>query len=422
MTRRLICRALFLALCVAPTLAIAGWSAARLVDIGVVSELADLGHRLDVRIECQQAASPQPGVWRLIDIVIREPESRAEFARLDKLQVDTRGGSLALAGGRLRIDAAHVSSAVELIDRLTRSDWLTDAGPADVRLRCDEVYVGDAEQCVCQWRGVRAQLKSLGDDAKLGRELEVRASGSEGANHDGPRLIVTRNRQLTPAATRVSLQTGADGIPWRLLQAATPADLGPGVTFQGEATLTRAESATEGHIRGRLASVSLANLLAVESTLLKLDAPAEIQIQELAWRDERVERLQALVTAGPGSAGQEWIRAVNGHLRCGASQTLLHVYEAAPGERVAFDELAVVVALDADGLQLRGACHNTAGAPMPCVLAAGHAPLLYHPTEPTLPHVSALRFLAPGDAALRPSSPLADEVARRLPLEAPAQR
>lgn len=399
--QRYVCRALFLLLCIGPTLAIAGYTTARLLPGWQQQQLAAASRQLGVRIDCARVTTPRPGKLLLKEVSLAEAESGSLLGNIDSLTI-TRDGSQQFIGlSRLTVEATATDSFSHTLGELLRSDWL-----GETHLICQELVVGKGESA-SSWQQVRGHLSAASD---AGRELRL-WTACEPGNATGTRLSVVRNRQVTPPATRIELQTGSQALPLPLISSLLPGTAESG-TFTGSMTHTSTNGPSQtdayGSLQGTLRDLSLEQLLPTETGGVKLDGPAAIEIDNLAWQGEQLRSVAASVTAGRGTASRTWVYALSNMLQCPPTETLIAEWESSGDRAIAFDQFSASISLDASGLTLRG---NDKG----CLLSRGENPLLKQPGAERLPLAALLHFVAPAGKQLRPTGTRAEALARRLP-------
>jgi len=386
MNQRHLCRSLFLMLCVAPTLAVASWTVASFSPAWHTAQLQQLGRQLGVRIECHAVESPRPGVLRLYDARLVEPELDAVLAHCDWLECHCAGETVCFTGQCLTIEAERRSAVASLIDRLLRSDWLPG-----LRFEVNRIEVEDAQGRA--WATLAAVQVALDDlagettDQANARELQIQGNVA-GEAHSAWRLTATRNRQLNPPATHVEIQTGPAGLPWRLLAGESSGAASEQAQFTGAGRVTFAGRATHGSLSGQLQGVALATW----APGVELHSPATIRIGELRWSDQRLLALDASLAGGRGAIDRRLVYAVHHQMRCGSTDRLSQDWAAQPDAPITFDELAISLQFDETGLHVRGGCRDAAGQTMPALLARDGEPLLYHPADGPLPAAAIERL------------------------------
>lgn len=416
MPHRTLCRVLFVLLCVAPTVAVAGWTAGRALPGVLASRVAELGDRLGVTLTSVSASTPRPGVIRLDGVALRDQERGEVLAECDWLETCVASREARLRGGRLLVAGGRLPELANAVEGVLREDQ-----PLAFTARWNVVAVVSTGGEKTEWRRVTMTLPEA--DPALGPEFALRA---EPTDQEPPlSLIATRNRQIEPPATRVALTTGPRGLPAEVLArllpdafAASGANSADSV-FAGEVTVVAGER-PEGTLSGEWSRAPLALLAGASG--LTLDGPATVAFERLTWSGEQVIELQAVVTTGAGAVDRRWVYAANAALGCVPTDRLRTEWADPAEPPIAFDELAVAVRLDTSGLRLQGFCRDTPTAGG--LLARDGETLLMAPSTGRLPLASLVRFVARPDAPLRPTGGAVESLLRHLPasLEEPVLR
>lgn len=403
MPQRSVCRVLFLTLCVLPTLAVAGWTARRMLPGVLQSRLAVLVEPLGAELACEAMVTPRPGVIRLQGVTILDAELGLSIAQCDWLEARQTRGAVAVQAGVMRVKSERLIDLGRMIDRGMREEE-----SAAITLRLDELQIASNSSGVSTWRHVHAVLPPA--DPQLGPELTLR--GMLAGQSDETSLVVTRNRQMEPPTTRVALATGKASIDADLLTPMLPWEsLNAGASFAGEITVTLgAES--QGDLSGRWSELNLAQSLSLPSQALQFVESPVVEIDQLRWDGERITSLKGQAAGGAGTIDRSAVYSANAKLQCAAGDTLVAEWQASPEGPIEFDRIALALELDATGVRLRGLLGTPAGN---CMLARGDMPLLYGPQARRLPIASLLGFIAPADAPLRPTGSRVEAFARRLP-------
>ncbi|MEN1679086.1 MAG: hypothetical protein AAGJ46_05805 [Planctomycetota bacterium] len=395
MPRRLLCRLLFFALCVAPTVCVASWVVGRSLPGVAATRLAELSELLGVEVRCESLQTPRPGAVRLIGVTVCDRELGGVLATCDRIDAGLRGGEVVAKLGEVRLVDGGTRDVGRAMDGLLRDDGLRAA-----RVSIDRVAIGQSDPP--RWLGMLATLTPA--DGDRGGELVLQAGDAE--------LIAIRNRQIEPPTTRVAITTGATGVPVAMLPGVCEA-LGDKATLAGQATLTVSELEVAGQLSGELRGISPAELTGRPAGELQLEGDATAEVELLAWTGNRLDELRAELQTGPGAADQQLIYAAYNALGCRAGDPLFAEWDPTGGSPIRFDVLRAAVRLDSGGLRV-GAARDEP------LLTRGGEGLLYPPAEARLPVVAVLHFVAPVDAPVRPTGPMVEPVADRLPRPADA--
>ncbi|TWT87467.1 hypothetical protein Mal64_30060 [Pseudobythopirellula maris] len=429
-TQRRLCRAIFFAGCLTPTLLIMGLAMAHQLTRGVA--LDRLAARLGVRLGCERLETPEPGSYLLTGVAILSAETDHEVARCDRLLATRRNGEWRLSTGVVSIGSAGSGETRAVLARLTeeRLDVGLFAEATRVRVYDDEPTGDPAlelEHCQFELRENATTAPALASSESTSSSVALAAPETTGLRMSltaagGFHLSVERNRQLSPPATRLTLVTGTVGVPARLLAGCAPAaaNLGHDARFHGklEATLpSGAHGEAWGELTGGFGEVSAQRLL--PGGLGADWQSASLHFDQLAWRGERLQRAWGRLDARNGMLDKGLVYGAYQHLKCQPTSTLVTEWDATPDEsRVAFDRVALEFDLDAMGLVLVGHCgdRGASGAIAHALVSRGEAALITQPIERPLPLASVVHALSPPSQEMLPATPVAGEIARRLPL------
>ncbi|WP_145281286.1 hypothetical protein [Pirellulimonas nuda] len=408
-TQRRVCRTAFLTVCVLPTLLVAAWVGWRVQPGWRATRVAQIGHELAARLECRRLTTPRPGQWRLEGCVCLDLESGEELLRASRVDAWPLDGGWRVAVGEASLDITQLEHAAERTSHWLRSDW-----PGVVLASVDRLKVVDGDTALADWQGVRARLASLGEpDALTGRELSVVHHGVGGELT----LLMQRNRQVTPATTRVTLSTGDTPLPVRLCAALIPCapSLGDAATVTGR-LVAHFEAEPHGEVQGELQCVDMALLTGGRFTT---DAPGSVALNDLTWRGDKIASLDGVLSSGAGRVARPLVYAAYTKLGCAPSATFSEQWNTSTEQEVAFDRLVLALRLDETGFSLRGDEPQQGAAGV--VLSRGGQPLLSEPTTTHLPLATLVQTLAPEGPAMLPASAEAGAITRRLPMP-PAPR
>lgn len=409
-TRRRVCLAAFLSLCVAPTVAVGVWCASRQSPWHVQTEAYALNRQLGMDVVLEAVRHPRPGVVVYEGLRLLDPETGREIVRLDTLEAtwseagDHDGGrrpAIVLAAPKVECEGGSSRRLVQLLERTLEGQ--TGRPEMEIRISIDELVLrtGDDSQTLSEVRGGVGRLP--------GGIQAVAAFRLPGSNATEPvRLRVVRNRQVLPPANGIELDTGGAPLPCRLL--AVELDelrrLGPASQFVGRAWAHQTLAGWECDLQGKLLRVDLKGLLSGRSPH-QLDGSVELAIQKARFRQGRLEEAIVQLTAGPGQVGRSLIDSAVEHLG------LVSLMQPAAGDRVPYDQLSAVVALDARGIHVRGRCSQS---PPGTVLLAGSQPLLGESKTQPLPVAALIWTLAPAGEAQIPANRQTNWLAQYLPV------
>lgn len=381
-TQRRLCRLLFLAGCVLPTLAVAGFTTSRLRPAYADGLLATVGEALGAVVECEGVTTPRPGVYELRNARLRDARSGDQFAACDVVRVDARRATLRLAAREVAARRPLDAWLAGLMD----DDWAIEATIAQLRL-------DDGPP----WRGVSATLGIDGFRATCagGAAVESRLAGD---HYD------------------VTAETGEAGVAADWIPAAPLRDNAVGADrFRGSLRLRAPLDGgpTGGLVVGRidLGPCDFAGLTAARGT---------IDVEELRFEGPRVERLAGRFELRDGRIARPVVYGMCRWLAMEPFAPLERDWADAATESFPFTQLACEVELDPSGLVLVAGCgeidgRTRGGAVAHAVVERDGVPLLKEPSWRPLPAQRLVQAWRPDDPAELPASAASVRLAGALP-------
>jgi hypothetical protein len=358
-TQRRTCRFVFLIGCILPTLAVAAWATMERMPGAARGRLTAVEHLLGMRVAADHLATPTPGTFRARGVTLANVETNAVVLSAESATFRQDAATMLVDLAGVRLAAGELNLVGDVVTRMLAVDW-----PSHVTIRMADVdWLGEAPEAARALLGDDALTLTLrsheGDTAVVGREVTLHLGGAA----DGPIFTASRNRQISPPATRILVNTAGRRVP-----AAWISQLGglvvacDGATFTGEATITHtAGGATSGELVGTLSGAALA-----EITQLPIEATASIHQLELRWEGGRMTRAQGALIAGGGSMAGRIAHMI---------QPLLYDRSIPQrGAQVGIDEvlpfgqLAVTFLCDEESFTCLGACPATGAQRAPCML------------------------------------------------------
>ena len=276
-------------------------------------------------------------------------------------------------------------------------------GPLDAELKLSAAEVtlraDDSSQTMTD---VAATLETLRDGTRA--EVEFQLAGAR--TSEPIRILIDRNRQVSPPATSFHLDTGTVALPYNVLAMATGqlGPLGPRCRFRGHIWADETPEGWQGEMVGRLLELDLGGLVS-DHFPYKLSGIGEVTIQSARFRGSRLEEGSATVTAGPGTVDRALLAAAVDRLGLAPGSE-----PDDPGERIRYEQLAFFVTLDAQGLQIRGRCDEQG-----TILRDGRNRILGETSQPQ-PVAALVQTLAPQSAVQVPASRQTDWLLRHLPV------
>jgi hypothetical protein len=407
--RHLVCRALFLSLAVVPTLSVCSWALAWNLPSharGYQHALAGLiGHH----VQFAEIAHPRPGVTRLVDIQLNNPETGDTILTADILETLALDNQITVTVDGVRCLAGGLPELLDLLAAQLSGRWETASSGRSV----DRVRVLSSQWIVASNDSGAQTLDDVEIDLRLRngvpwaqlRFLLPDHNGNE-ADVDDARITIewVRNRNITPPTTGFVLDTGTSALPCGLLQAVFPDFdlLGSRATFRGKANLQLYADGWRGSIEGDLLHVPLERLLSGGSGRL-LSGEANIVAAKIVLSEGHIASAGAAVSTAGGRISQTLIAAL---AECDGM--VMNVPESGTVHR--YERLACTVRLGANGLSLTAP--NNDGAIM---TVADGSPLIRE-TPSTVQPIALAAALLPRSEVMVPATPQAATLMRWLPI------
>jgi hypothetical protein len=408
MTRRYLCRLLFVILCVVPALAVLGFALYRTSPLYSLWEQQRWQRAIEIRIglnaTIQRVSHPRSGVILLAGVSLFDPDTqeRVLFARLVEVTDTSRGLAIALAqpeverGQFVRLwEAFH--------DRILRSG----SAVRPTQLVAHQVTLHDGAPSLT-FNYVRCGLEPTADEVHASLEFDVAGLGMPAP----AQIQIVRNRRLHPPTTGWELRTGSTPLPCSLWAAYCPAleRLGTDGRFSGTILGERSSRGWNGELAGEFTQVDLARV--IEPFPHKLSGTAAVRLRRAVMRNGRVQEAAGSLEATGGVISHSLVASFSQAFRLDAAprarqpETPLHEYE----------RLVVEFQLDDQGLCLKGQCEGeTAGV----LLTDRQGPLLVETGSPPVPAMALAQAVSPETGVLVPATSATHLLLLALPLPRP---
>ena len=406
-TRRRVCRTVFLAGCVAPTLLILG-AAAFYATPGHRAECeARLSARLGLTVRCGRVSYPRPGTTLLSGVEFSDPETGGTVATARLIESARRDGRLLVVVSQPTVRRERL----DLLCRVLHDRVLCGAGGvagADlpIQLLMGEVTL-DGSGGDETFSEVRCDVGAQRDGAQAAVRFRTVADDRSGP---APQLRLSRDRTAVPPATRLELHTGNTPLPCSLAAAWVPAldRLGDTATMRGSLWVERTADGHRGEAAGRIVGIDLDRLIGRDFART-LTGTADVTFQRAVLEQGRIVEAAGSIAAGPGVAERSLLLAASDSMRLPKATWLAE--RADPLVRYA--QLSAAFRIDARGLALAGQCDG----PLSGVVVAGDSgPLLGQPDADTVPVVALVRALVPESRVQVPMTVQTDALMRLLPI------
>jgi len=402
-TRRQICMAAFLGLCVLPTLAVTAWSIARRLPWHKQAEEQRLSQELGLDVAIESMKHEQPGVVRYAGLKLTDPETGQKL--FGCTEVAATWTSMTDSHGQTRpaiklavTQAESATSGWERLYEVLRRRLECQGGrpETEVRVTADRwtLHSGDASQVLQDIEG-GIGLMSNGIHAQLAFQLP-------GFHSPQPvRVWIDRNRQVSPPANGFDMDTGPSAVPCRLLATYLKGAiaLGSNCRFSGHFSVNGTPSGWSGDLSGQLTGVDLGQL-ARENAMAAITATADITIRKASFQLSRIDELSGSIVGGPGALSRDMLLALTTHLQLTPALPV-----AGLDESLAFDRLGLDFWIDNRGLSITGRCAGPQGT----VATAGGFAVLSAPASQPQPVAGLIRALVPAnDSGLARLLPITD--------------
>lgn len=372
-TRRRLCRAAFWLVCVLPTALVLGWCHWQRQPGRVAEAEALLSSLTGLTARVATVSRPRPGVVRLVDVQLREPESSAEVASCERLEIRRYRNLIKVSLEGAQLDADRTGSLWPAIDRRMQrwqADWpAVTAHSPEIAVRSQHGKL-TLRASDCDLAG----LQYAGDEVKGWLKFCLKESDNAGA----VTVFARRQKQASRPTTQFEL-TSAPWLPaWLLADVCPPlAQVHPQARLRGKlndvaCTAAGWEAKLEGvDLRGQ-------ELLRVLSRKLPAlgEWPLHVRIEHAVLRRGRIDSAEGRVHGSVGEVSAATLARIERAL----GLTPPPRREVPPKARIAFDELHAGFRLDHEGLRLTGLCRGPVagvvlrGAQGPLVTLRGRGP------------------------------------------------
>jgi hypothetical protein len=408
-TRRRIALAAFGLAGVLPLLLVGAWCLERHLPGCALAEADALGRQLGLVVKLEGARHLRPGVVLYEGIELADPDTGRTILRSRCLEVawqqqvnslGKRRPTLAVIATQPEVETAAIDLAWRWMQRLMeRSPGRLES---NVRLSADAVTLraDDRSQTMTDVAGL---LEMLPDKTNV--QIDFRLVGADTPEPAAIRIV--RNRATSPPESRFELSTGDGELPCSVLALAVSElkPLGPRCRFRGQVWANESPDGWEGEVAGQLVELDLGTLI-TDHFPHRLSGIGEATINSAHFRGGRLEECSGMLAAKRGTISRSLMEAARAYLG------LVPGAEPLPSdERIPYQELAMSVVLDANGLRLRGLCTT---AEQGTVLSDGRNRLLGEPMRGAQPMAAFVQTLVPQSVVQVPASRQTDWLLRHL--------
>jgi hypothetical protein len=394
-TRRRICRGVFLAAAVAPTLAVIGWVAVEHRPGRTAACERSLRQDLRLAVTLDDVRRPRPHHTLLTGVKITDPESGDTLLTCPEIEIVRQADRVVLVASPMDVAAGRLGLLADVVRRRMRD--IADGGEPDVRFVAHAITINSGNRRQT-FTDVVGKIERSDDEVRT--NLQFRIAG------DGAAELGRMSLHLGHAAA-VELHTGGASIPLPPLAALWPAvaNLGDTAEFRGAVWAHEEPNGWRGEASGELTQIDL-NRLVTERFPHKLSGIARVAIDRAKFHDSRLTQAVLRVESDAGQIEDSLLTSAESHLglirRTPTSSARYHPYT----------KLRLWAELGEGTLTLRAADGETA------ILADASGPLLHESSAGPQPIVNVVRALVPTREVWVPASAETESLLPRLPLPA----
>ena len=410
-TRRRIALAAFVLAGLLPLLLTAGWCVERHLPGCVRAEADALGRQLGLAVKLEAVRHLRPGVVLYDGIELADPETGQTMLRSRCLEVawrrraDSQGQirpTLCVIASQPEVEMSQIGAAWRWLQRLLENP--PDRLLANVQISADAVTL-QAEGRSQTMSDVAALLETL--PGRSSAQIDFCLAGVKTQEPAWMRMV--RNREVSPPASRFELSTGDGELPCSVLALVVDElkSLGPHCRFHGLVWASETPDGWEGEVAGQLAELDLGSLIS-EHFPHRLSGVGRATIASSRFHRGRLEECCGVIAAEGGKISRSLLVAANERLGL-----VLGPAPIPPGDRVPYEELAMSIVLDANGLRLRGLCTT---AEPGTILSDGRNRLLGEPPRGSQPVAALVQALVPESVVQVPACRQADWLLHHLPV------
>jgi len=417
-TRRRITLALFVVLCVSPTVIVAAWGVSRHLPGHVRGEAQRLSWQLGMKVSLAAVEHLRPGVVRYQGLVLANPETGQEVARCRVLEAAWgKAAGREKPGGRLlRISAVQPeieASALDEVRRLVDRVLMGRAGPleTEVGLSTESLLVR-SEHGSQTFSDVTGKVQTLPEGTLA--KVEFRLPGQSAPKPAW--LYLGRYREQATPASVFGLETEGSDLPCTVLSLAADGlrTLGTRSRFRGRIDGRQTAEGWETVVRGQFDEVELGSLVTDHFPSYQFNGNAQLRVDQAILVDRRLQNATGKLTAGPGNVNASLVDAAIRRLGLTGSAGL-----GGADRVIRFEWLKAAFSLDAEGLRVVGLGDEGSQG---TILMGNQGPILGEPRVQPLPIMAVVEALAPAASSQASAQsqgsagPQAEWLLRRMPL------
>ena len=404
-TWRNLCRAAFGLFVVLPTCAVAAAAIWCRTPLSLEYHRRTLARQLALDVRIGRVSFPRPGVTLYQDLALDDPETSRPLFRCAVLEWQTSGQASTITCWRAELlDTSRFDLLAEAVHRQLRR---LAGSQAFVQLEAPQLTLRLADGLAPQTLDdVHGQLQTLADEPQA--TLEFHLAGDQAAE---PARISLRRNSAEPLAASITIETGANPLPSRLIALCCPGWEGwsPASSFCGRLSWQAHGGDWTGEVDGRITGIDLDALVTRRVGHRLSGEAAEIRLEHARVEAGRLADASGTIHAGPGLVACSLLAAVASQLHATDNNPT-----APPGNLAPYDQLAIGFAIDSEGLVIHGLCDDSPGA---LLVEQGGGALLKEPPTGPQPLLGLVRLLADTGEAV-PADPMAQMLMGVLPARA----
>ncbi|MCA9230144.1 MAG: hypothetical protein KDA57_05805 [Planctomycetales bacterium] len=403
-TQRRVCRTAFVVGCVLPTLCTIGWIAYHQRPWREGDWQRALQQQLHVRATVDEVRSLTPGVAQFVDVRFDDLRSEVSLGSIDSLRI-AGWRSKTFTADRIEISVKEIRTLATAI-----ATWLTTVDSPRLQLHAGIVSFVGANGEVFELTDVRLQSESQGGTLK-----RIVLQAGQGEPSSLIQLTIEQDSGQAEWLTAANLDTRANRLPaWLLAGVAPGLERCASAQFAGMLQIESHSQELVGSVHGRVEGVELGQWIGSAGPH-RLQGTADLTLENLRWRDQRVEMAKGQLRAAAGAISGSLLLGLTEQMFCPLGERVA-ASKVAADEMVSFDQLACGFQIDSAGITISGMCEMGEKSVSGCLLAMGGQPVLMQPSYRDLPIGQLVRMLMLPGASWLPATREANDMADGLPL------
>jgi hypothetical protein len=401
-TKTHLCRAAFVALCLAPTCAVLAWSVAVHLPSYRRSHERAIAVQLGLHAQLAKVSSPRPDTTLYEGLDLFDPETRQLLARLPFVEVQTDGTTITV---KLPFPATLNGERLEAFWKLGHDQALASSVWLQLWIEAQNLtlHLPEGDE---SFTDLKCQVENGQDQARFDLTFRRAVAGMKPA--EPAELTVVRQRQTTSPGGVFQLDTGPTPLSCSLAAFVWPdvECLGKTGEFQGRILAAEQAGTWKTELRGRATHIDLDQLIS-QRFPHKLSGRADMELEQVTIHAGRIETATGSIAAGPGIISRSLIQSAQAHLHLQAPAET----NQGGDNLVHYERLGVAFQMSQQGLALKGELPKGA-----MLLDDHHKSLLGEPAMLSQPVVNLARALVPQSDVQVPATRETDRFTRALPV------